>query len=81
MPPGYQYMGRLLIDVERKENGMSTNLTDEMLPLIPRPTSSASRTPVESGPLNAAELLRQNAVSLVALVAITAVVVYLIFRT
>lgn len=60
---------------------MSTNLTDEMLPLIPRPTSSVPRTPIECRRSNAAELLRQNAVSLVALVAITAIVVYLIVRT
>lgn len=59
---------------------MSTNLSDQMLPLIPRHPASAPRIPVEPHPSNAAELLRQNAVSLLAFIAITAIVVYLVVR-
>lgn len=60
---------------------MSTNLTDEMLPLVPRSTASAPRSGVESRTAHVTEVLRQNGVSLAALIGITAIVVYLFVRT
>lgn len=60
---------------------MSTNLTDEMLPLIPRHAVFARSAPTESRSSSDADLVRQNVVSLMALVAIAAIVVYLVSRT
>ncbi len=60
---------------------MSTNLTDEMLPLMPRHAVFAERTPIESNSSSGADLVRQNVVSLTAFVAIASIVVYLVSRT
>jgi hypothetical protein len=60
---------------------MSTNLTDEMLPLNPRHAVFARQSPTESNSSSGADLVRQNVVSLAAFVAIAAIVVYLVSRT
>jgi hypothetical protein len=59
---------------------MSTNLTDEMLPLVHRHAVFARRTAIESSSSSGADLVRQNVVSLAAFVAIAAIVVYLVSR-
>ena len=56
--------------VDFKEILMSTNLTDEMLPFIPAHAPLAPQAPTEPDALGFANRVRQNAVSLIALVAL-----------